>query len=102
MSRKKLLKTLDKSERNFKNISLKRLERIAKMQNLLQNELEQITRMKIYCKMNSKITKIRRIKKYQKIALLKSEQSLAELYKSESNKAELEEIKKAFNALRNK
>ena len=46
MSRKKLLKTFDKSEPNFKNISLKRLERIAKMQNFLQNELEQITRMK--------------------------------------------------------
>ena len=52
--------------------------------------------------MNSKIAKVRRIKNYQKIALLKSEQSLAELYKSKSNKAELEEIKKAFNALRNK
>ena len=46
MSRKRLLSTLDKSERNFKNISLKGLNQIAKMQNLSQNELEQITRMK--------------------------------------------------------
>ena len=39
MSRKRLLSTLDKSERNCKNISLKGLNQIAKMQNLLQNEL---------------------------------------------------------------
>ena len=51
--------------------------------------------------MNSKIAKIRRIKNYHKIALLKSEQSPAELYKSESNMVKLEEIKKVFNALRN-
>ena len=54
MSRKKLLSTLDKSERNFKNISLNGLERIAKMQNLSQNELEQITTMKNLRKMNSR------------------------------------------------
>ena len=35
------------------------------------------------------------------IALLKSEQSPAELYKSKSNNARIEEIKKKFNALRN-
>ena len=36
------------------------------------------------------------------IALLKSEQSPAELYKSKSNNAEIEETKKFFNELRNK
>ena len=46
MSRKKLLKTLNKSDCNFKNISLNGLKQIAKMQNLSQNELEQIKRMK--------------------------------------------------------
>ena len=46
MSRKKLLRTLNKSDFNFKNISLNELERIAKMRNLSQNELEQIKRMK--------------------------------------------------------
>ena len=46
MSRKKLLSTLDKSECNSKNITLKKLNRIAKMQNLSQNELEQIPRIK--------------------------------------------------------
>ena len=66
------------------------------MLNLSQNELEQITKM-------------RRIKNYKNmskeellIALLKSEQSLAELYKSKSNNAEIEETKKIFNELRNK
>ena len=87
MSRKKLLSTLDKSECNFKNILQKELKRIAKMQNLSQNELE-------------RIAKIRRINNYKKmskeellIALLKSVQSHAELYKSKSNNAEIEETK---------
>ena len=46
---------------------------------------------------------MRRIKNYKNmskeellIALLKSEQSLAELYKSKSNNAEIEETKKIF------
>ena len=45
MSREKLLSTVDKSERVFKNISQNGLKRIAKMQNLLKNELKQITKM---------------------------------------------------------
>ena len=45
MSRKKLIRALNKSKRNFKNITLKKLDRIAKMQNLSQNELKQIARM---------------------------------------------------------
>ena len=44
-SREKLLSTLDKSERNLKNISQNGHKRIAKMQNILQNELMQITKM---------------------------------------------------------
>ena len=67
------------------------LKQITKMQNLSQNELEQIAKM-------------RRIKSYKKmskegllIALLKSRQSHAELYKSKSNNAEIEE-----NEIRNK
>ena len=39
MSRIKLLSRPNKSECNFKNISLKGLDRIAKMQNLSKNEL---------------------------------------------------------------
>ena len=40
MSRNKLIKALDKSKRNFKNITLKKLDRIAKMENLSQDEFE--------------------------------------------------------------
>ena len=87
MSREKLLSTFDESEHNFKNISQNGLERIAKMQNLSRNELE-------------KIAKMRHIKNYKNmskegllIALLKSGQSLAELYKSKSNNVEIEETR---------
>ena len=102
MSRKRLLSTLDKSECNFKNISLTGLNQIAKMQNLSQNELEQITRIKNLPQNElEQIAKIRRIKNYKDmskerllIALLKSKESHAELYKSKSNNAEIEETRK--------
>ena len=45
MSRKKLIRALDKSKRNFKDITLKKLDRIVKLQNLSQDELEKIARM---------------------------------------------------------
>ena len=45
MSRENLLSTLDESECNLKNISQNGHKRIAKMQNLSQNELMQITKM---------------------------------------------------------
>ena len=87
MSREKLLSTFDESEHDFKNISQNGLERIAKMQNLSRNELE-------------KIAKMRHIKNFKTmskegllIALLKSGQSLAELYKSKSNNVEIEETR---------
>ena len=63
MSRKRLLSTLDKSEHNFKNISLKELNQMAKIQNLSQNELEQTTRMKNLPQNElEQIAKMRRIK----------------------------------------
>ena len=40
-----LLRTLDESEHIFKKLSQNGLERIAKMQNLSQNKLKQITKM---------------------------------------------------------
>ena len=43
MSREKLLSTLDELWCNFKNLSQNGVEKIAKMQNFSQNELEQIT-----------------------------------------------------------
>ena len=96
MSRKKLLSTLDESEQIFENFSQNELEEIAKIQNISQNELEQIAEMK-------------HIKNYKNmsreellIALLKSNQSHAELYESKSNNAEIEETKIFFNEIRNK
>ena len=66
------------------------------MLNLSQNELEQITEM-------------RRLKNYNYmskeellIALLKSNQSLAELQKSKSYNVEIEENRKLFNELKNR
>ena len=80
----------------MQNLSQNELQQITKMLNLWQNELEQITKM-------------RRIKNYKNmskeglvIALLKSECSLVELYKSKSNDAKIEETKKENNELRNK
>ena len=87
MSREKLLSTLDESEHNFKNISQNGLERIAKMQNLSRNELEKIAKMR-HVKNSNNMSKEGLL-----IALLKSGQSLAELYKSKSNNVEIEETK---------
>ena len=109
MSRIKLLIRLNKSECNFKNISLKGLDRIAKMQNLSKNELEQITRMKNLPQNElEQIAKKRSIKKYDNmskegllISLLKSDQSNDELHKSKSNSIGIEEIKEKFSVLRN-
>ena len=65
------------------------------MQDLSQNELEQIT-------------KTRRIKNYKNmltedllIALLKSKRSIAEVWRSKENNAEIEATKIVFNELRN-
>ena len=91
MSREKLLNTQseseesEESERNFNALYEKGLERIAKMQNLSQNELEQVTKMQNQSRDElEQITKMRRIKNYKNIskeglliALLKSEQSRA-------------------------
>ena len=98
-SRERLLRTLDESERNFKDLSQNGLKRIAKMQNLSQNELEQITKMMNLLQNElEQIAKVKCIKNYKNfskeellIALLKSERSQAEHYKSKSYKAEIEE-----------
>ena len=87
MSRKKLLRSLNKSEHNFKNTSLKGIDRIVKMQNLSQNKLEQIAKIKNLAQNElEQISKMRSIKNYKNmskeellIALLKSKQSHAEL-----------------------
>ena len=79
------------------------------MQNILQNELEQIKRMKNLMQNELEQTaEMRHMKNYKNmsrekllIALLKSEQSHAELYKNKSNNKEIEETRKFFNKIRN-
>ena len=74
----------------------------AKMQNLSQNELKQITKMQNLSQNElQQIAKIRHIKNYKNvskeelfISLLKSEQSIAEFHKTNSSNTEIEEIKK--------
>ena len=109
MSKEKLLSTFDKLERVTKNLSKNGLTQITKMQNLSLNELEQIERMNNLSLNKLKQTvKTRRIKTNKNtskeellIALLKSNQSHAQLYKSESNNTEIEDTRKIFNELRN-
>ena len=80
----------------MQNLSQKELEQIKRMKNLPQNELDQIAEM-------------RSIKNYKNmsreellIALLKSEQNHAELYKNKSNNSEIEETQKLINVIRYK
>ena len=109
MSREELLSTLDKSEHITENLLKNGLERIARVQNLSLNELEQITEMNNLLKNKlEQITKNRHIKNYRNmlkedllIAFLKSNQSHAELWKSEDSNLEIGETKKLFNELRN-
>ena len=97
-----LLSTLDESEPNFNNLSEKGLERIAKMQNLFQNESNQITKMHDQSRDElERIAKIRRIKNHEKmpkeeliISLLKSKTSLAELFNNNPDNDKTSEIKK--------
>ena len=101
MPRERLLSTLNKSMglkriAKIQKLSQSKLKQMTKMSNLLQNELKQISKM-------------RRIKNYKNmskeellLALLKSEQSRVELYKSKSNNSEIEEGRKFFKEIRNK
>ena len=101
ISREKLLSTINNSMglkriTKIQNLSQNKLKQITKMNNSSQNELEQIAKMK-------------RNKDYKNmskeellIAPLKSEQSRAELCKSKSNNAEIEETRKIFNEIKNK
>ena len=79
----------------MENFSLNDLEQIERMNNLSLNKLKQIAktrRMK---------TKRNTWKEDLLIAILKSNQSHAELYKSESNNTEIEDTRKFFDQIRN-
>ena len=107
MSKEKLLNAIVKSERITEDLSQNGLEPIARMQNLSQNELEQITRMQNLSQNKlEQIAKARRIRNYKDmskenllIALLKLNQSHAELKRSEDNNVEIKETKKFLTNL---
>ena len=109
MSREELLRTFEESEPFIKNLSQNRHGRIAKIQNLSQNEIKQIIKMQNLSQNElEQIAKKRSTKKYKNmskegllISLLKSEQSIDELRKSNNN-AEIKDFKEKFNVLRNK
>ena len=109
MSREKLLRTFEESERFIENLSQNGYKRFAKIQNLSQNEIKQIKKMQNLSRNKlEQTTKKRSIKKYKNmskegllISLSTSGQSIDELRKSNNNNAEIKEIKETFNALRN-
>ena len=88
-------------------LSEKGLKKIAKMQNLSQNEFNQIMFMHGLSQDElQQIPKIRRIKNYEdmkkeglKISLLKSKESIAELF-NDNNNNEISDIRRILNRLR--
>ena len=82
--------------------------RIAKMQNLSQNELDQITKMQNQSRDElEQIAEMRRIKNYEKMSkegliidLLKSKRSFAELFNNNFDHDRIRGIKKILNELR--
>ena len=91
-----------------KRLFEKGLKKIAKMQNLSQNELNQIAEMHNQSRDElERIAKIRRIKNYEEmskeeliISLLKSKQSIAELFNNNLDDDKINDIKRIFNRLR--
>ena len=86
-----LLQNILVQAKRKKRLFEKGLKKIAKMQNLSQNEFNQITEMSGQSLDElDRITKTRRIKNYEEmteelISLLKSKQSIAELFNNNSN-----------------
>ena len=101
MSREELLRTFEESEHFIKNLSQNWHKWISKVQNLSQKEIKQIIKMQNLSRNElEEIAKKKSIKKYKNmskegllISLLKSEQSIDELCKSNNNDAEIKEIK---------
>ena len=93
-----------------KRLFEKGLKKIAKMQNLSQNELNQIAEMRGQSRDElERIAKIRRIKNYEEmskeeliISLLKSKQSIAELFNSNLDDDKISDIRRILNRLRDR
>ena len=109
MSKERLLSTYDTIKRITENLSRNGLNKIAKMQNLSLDEFEKIERMNnLPQNVLQQIATARHIKNYKDmsredllIALLKSNQSHAELLKIDDSNTEIGETKKLFYNLRN-
>ena len=89
-----------------KRLFVKGLKKIAKMQNLSQNEFNEITFMHDLPQDEpEQIAKIRRIKNYEDIkkedliSLLKSKERIAELF-NDNNNNEISDIRRILNRLR--
>ena len=91
-----------------KRLFEKGLKKIAKMQNLSQNEFNQIAEMRGLSRDElEQIAKIRRIKNYEDmkkedliISLLKSKESIAELFNDNRYDNEISDIRRIINRLR--
>ena len=91
-----------------KRLLEKRLKKIAKMQNLSQNELNQVARIHYQSRGEPElIAKMRRIKNYKEmlkeeliISLLKSKPSIAEFVNNNLDDDKISDIKRILNQLR--
>ena len=105
-----LLQNILAQVKKRKRLFEKGLKKIAKMQNLSQNELNQIAEMRGQSRVElERIAKIRRIKNYEEmskeeliISLLKSKQSIAELFNSNLDDDKISDIRRILNRLRDR
>ena len=100
------LAQVKEKERDY--LKKKGLKKMTKMQNLSQNELNQIAKMRDQSRDElDQIAKIRRIKNCEEmskeeliIPLLKSKQSIAELFNNNLDDDKISDIKRIVNRLR--
>ena len=103
-----LLQNILAQVKKRKRLFEKGLKKIAKMQNLSQNELNQIAEMRDQSRDElERIAKIRRIKNYEEmskeeliISLLKSKQSIAELFNNNLDDDKISDIRRILNRFR--
>ena len=103
-----LLQNIFAQVKKRKRLFEKGLKKIAKMQNLSQNEINQIAEMRGQSQDELEhITKIRRIKNYKEMSkeeliifLLKSKQSIAELFSINLDDDKISDIRRILDRLR--
>ena len=108
MRTEKLLSTLNETEPNLNIISERRLNQIAKMQNLSHNDLNRITNMYSHSRDElDSVAKMRRIKNRKRmsrkeliIALLKSKRGISERFSSNLDDSKISDIRRILNRLR--